>query len=149
MEGNGSLLSLSSILHALGYRPHAVGSRSPFCQSAGQTLPSTLLMPSKTWGFYRSDAIFAIHAPIVVTMDARSTTILNIELASDRSAETWQAHVEALAHHHCGSLGMASDRGLGLVAGSQAAGDMAWWVADDFHELPDLWAWLHPWERKA
>ena len=80
--------------------------------------------------FYLSDEIFAIHAPILVTIDARSTTILNIELASDRSAETWRAHFEALAEHQFVSLGMASDRGLGLVAGYQAACDMALWVAD-------------------
>jgi len=149
LEGNCSLLSMSSILKALGYHPNAVGYLSQFFQSAGQTLPSTLLMPSKTWVFYLSDEIFAIHAPILVTIDARSTTILNIELASDRSAETWKAHFEALANHHFVSLGMASDRGLGLVAGYQAACDMALWVADYFHEFQDLFALLHQLERKA
>lgn len=100
-------------------------------------------------GFYLSDEIFAIHAPILVTIDARSTTILNIELASDRSAETWKAHFEALANHHFVSLGMASDRGLGLVAGYQAACDRALWVADYFHEFQDLFELLYQLERKA
>src|SRR5256712_1633367 len=149
LEGNCSLLSMSSILKALGYRPNAVGYLSQFFQSAGQTLPSTLLMPSKTWVFYLSDEIFAIHAPILVTIDARSTTILTIDLASDRSAETWKAHFEPLAHHHFASLGMASDRGRGLVAGYQAACDMALWVADYFHEFRDLFEVLHQLERKA
>src|SRR2546429_2132568 len=149
LEGNCSLLSISSILKALEYHPNAVGSLSQFFQSAGQTLPSTLLMPSKTWVFYLSDEIFAIHAPILVTIDARSTTILNIELASDRSAETWKAHFEALEQHRFFSLGMASDRGLGLVAGYQAACDMALWVADYFHEFQDLFALRHQLERKA
>jgi hypothetical protein len=130
LEGNGALLSLSSILNALEDHPNALGSLSQCFPSAGQTLPATLLMPSKTWVFDLSDAIFAIHAPIVVTMDARSTTILTIELASDRAAETWKAHVEALEEYHCVSLGLASDRGLGLVAGYQAACDIAVWVAD-------------------
>ena len=143
LEGNCSLLSMSSILKALEYHPNAVGYLSQFFQSAGQTLPSTLLMPSKTWVFYLSDEIFAIHAPILVTIDARSTTILNIELASDRSAETWKAHFEVLANHHFVSLGMASDRGLGLVAGYQAACDMALWVADYFHEFQDLFEVRH------
>src|SRR6266851_2727899 len=97
-----------------------------------------LVMPSKKWGFYLSDEIFAIPAPILVTIDARSTTILNIELASDRSADTWSAHVAALEDHQCFSLGMASDRGLGLGAGYQTACDMALWVADYFHEFRDL-----------
>jgi hypothetical protein len=47
-------------------------------------------MPSKTLVFYLSDEIVALHAPILITIDARSTTILTIELASDRSAATWK-----------------------------------------------------------
>jgi len=149
LEGKCSLLSIASILKALEYHPHSVGYLSQFFQSAGQTLPSTLVIPSRKLVFYLSDEIFAIHAPILVTIDACSTTILNIELASDRSADTWRAHFEALEHHQFFSLGMASDRGLGLVAGYQAACDTAWWVADYFHEFRDLFELLHQLERKA
>src|SRR5574341_1399241 len=149
LEGNCSLLSISSILKALQYHPNSVGSLSQFFHSTGQTLPSTLMMPSKKVVFYLSDEIFALHVPILVTIDAQSTTILNIELASDRSAETWRAHFEALENHHFVSLGMASDRGTGLVAGYQAVCDMALWVADYFHEFRDLFALLHQLERKA
>jgi hypothetical protein len=149
LEGHCSLLSLSSILQALEYHPNSVGYLSQFFQNAGRTLPSTLVMPSKTWVFYLSDEIFALDKPILVTIDAQSTTILHIELAADRSAETWRAHFEALEHHHFVSLGMASDRGTGLVAGYQAACDIALWVADYFHEFRDLYAVLHHLERKA
>ncbi|HEY6407894.1 MAG TPA: hypothetical protein VIY29_10550 [Ktedonobacteraceae bacterium] len=149
LEGNCALLSMSSILKALEYHPNSVGYLSQFFQSVGQTLPSTLLMPSTTWVFYLSDEIFAIHAPILVTIDARSTAILNIALASDRSAETWSAHFGALEDHHFSSLGMASDRGLGLVAGYHAACDRALWVCDYFHEFRDLCTLLHQLERKA
>jgi len=149
LEGKCSLLSIASILQALEYHPHSVGYLSQFFHSAGQTLPSTLVIPSKKLVFSLSDEIFAIHAPILVTLDACSTTILNIELASDRSADTWRAHFEALENHQFFSLGMASDRGLGLVAGYQAACDTAWWVADYFHEFRDLFALLHQLERKA
>src|SRR5262249_48617008 len=138
LEGNCSLLRISSILNALAYHPNAVGSLSQFFHRVGQTLPSTLMRPSKTWVFYLSDEIFAIQAPILVTIDARSTTILNIELAADRSAETWKAHFETLEEHQCFSLGLASDRGKGVVAGYQAACDIALWVADYFHEFRDL-----------
>jgi hypothetical protein len=149
LEGNCSLLSISSILQALAYHPNSVGYLSQFYQHAGQAVPSTLVMPSKKLVFYLSDEIFAIDAPILVTIEAQSTTILRIELASDRSAETWQAHFEALADHHFVSLGMASDRGKGLVAGYQAACDMALWVADYFHEFRDLFERLNQLERKA
>ena len=149
LEGNCSLLRMSSILKALAYHPNSVGSLSQFFHSAGQTLPSTLVMPSKKLVFYLSDELFAIHAPILITIDARSTTILTIELASDRSADTWRAHFKALEAHQFFSLGLASDRGLGLVAGYQAACDMALWVADYFHEFRDLFEVLHQLERKA
>jgi hypothetical protein len=149
LEGKCSLPSISAILKALQYHPDSVGYLSQFFQSAGQTLPSTLVMPSKKLVFYLSDEIFAIHVPILVTIDAQSTTMLKIQLAADRSAETWKAHFEALEDHHFFSLGMASDRGKGLVAGYQAACDMALWVADYFHEFRDLFEVLHQLERKA
>src|SRR5882672_9043522 len=85
------LLSMSSILKALEYHPNSVGYLSQFFQHAGRTLPSILVMPSKTWVFYLSDEIFALDKPILVTIDAQSTTILTIQLAADRSAETWKA----------------------------------------------------------
>jgi len=149
LEGTCSLLSIAAIVKALEYHPNSVGYLSQCFHSAGQALPSTLVMPSKTLVFYLSDEIFAIHAPILVTIDARSTTILNIELASDRSADTWRAHFEALENHQFVSLGLASDRGLGLVAGYRAACDMALWVADYFHEFRDLFEVLHQVERQA
>jgi hypothetical protein len=149
LEGNCSLLSISSMLKALGHHPHSVGSLSQCFHRAGQALPSTLVMPSKKLVCYLSDELFAIHVPILVTIDAQSTAILNIELASDRSAETWRAHFETLQDHQFLRLGMASDRGKGVVAGYQAACDMAVWVADDFHEFRALFEGLHQLERKA
>jgi hypothetical protein len=149
LEGKCSLLSIASIVKALEYHPNSVGYLSQFFHSAGHALPSTLSMASQKLVFYLSDEIFAIHTPMLVTIDARSTTILSIELASARSADTWRAHFEALEHHQFVSLALASDRGLGLVAGYRAACDMALWVADYFHEFRDLFEVLHQLERKA
>jgi len=149
LEGTCSLLSIAAMVKALEYHPNSVGSLSQFFHSAGQALPSTLVMPSKTFVFYLSDEIFAIHTPILVTIDARSTAILKIELAPDRSADTWRTHFAALENHQFVSLGLASDRGVGLVAGYRAACDMALWVTDYFHEFRDLFAVLQQLERKA
>jgi hypothetical protein len=95
-------------------------------------------MASKTVVFYLSDELFAIDTPILVTSDAQSTAIRNIELASDRSAETWRAHCTALDDDLVHRLGMASDRGRGLVAGDHAACEAAVWVCDACHEFRDL-----------
>src|SRR6266852_8872686 len=45
LEGKCSLLSIASILKALEYHPNSVGYVSQFFHSAGQTLPSTLVIP--------------------------------------------------------------------------------------------------------
>ena len=71
LEGKCSLLSIASILQALEYHPHSVGYLSQFFHSAGQTLPSTLVIPSKKLVFSLSDAIFALHAPILVNRHYR------------------------------------------------------------------------------
>jgi hypothetical protein len=106
-------------------------------------------MPDKKVVFYLSDEIFAIRDPILVTIDAQSTTILKIELASDRSAKTWETHFKDLGVHRFHSLGMASDRGVGLKAGYQAACKDGFRVCDQFHEFQDLFNRCHQLERKA
>src|SRR5882672_5381672 len=117
LEGKCSLPSLSAILKRLEYQPNSV--------------------------FYLSDEIFAIGTPILVTVDAQSTAILKIQLASDRSAQTWKAHFDNLGDHLFHSIGMASDRGVGLMAGYHAACQDGLWVCDQFHEFHDLFHRCH------
>jgi hypothetical protein len=98
---------------------------------------------------YLSDEIFARHQPIVVTIEAHSTAMLKMPLASERSAETWEAHVDDRGEHHFHRIGMASDRGRGLVAGSHAACPDARWVCDRLHAFHDLFDRRRPLERTA
>src|SRR6266851_10219356 len=149
LEGKCSLPSLSAILQSFQYQPNAVGYLSECCQHDGAALPSTLSMAAHTVAFYLRDEIFARHQPSLVTIEAHSTAILKIPLASERSAETWEAHFDALSEHHFHSIGMASDRGRGLVAGSHAACQDARWVCDRFHAFRDLFDRRRQLERKA
>ena len=149
LEGKCSLPSLSSILKYFQYQPNSVGYLSECFQHYGAALPSTLAMAERTVVFYLSDEIFARHQPILVTIEAQSTAILKMQLASDRSAETWQAHFDDLGEHRFHSIGMASDRGLGLMAGYHAACPDARWVCDRFHEFQDLFDRRRQLERKA
>src|ERR671919_91301 len=149
LEGKCTIPSLSSILQRMEYRPSSVGYLSECLQDYGRSVPSTLSMSHKKVVFYLSDEIFAIRAPILVTIDAQSTAILKIELASDRSAKTWETHFNDLGAHRFHSLGMASDRGIGLKAGYQAACQDGFWVCDQFHEFQDLFNRCHQLERKA
>jgi hypothetical protein len=149
LEGNCSIPSLSSIFKHFAYQPNSVGYLSAYLQAYGRCVPSTLSMPHNKVVFYLSDEIFAIRDPILVTVDAHSTAILKIELASDRSAQTWERHFKDLGAHRFHSLGMASDRGVGLKAGYQAACKDGFWVCDQFHEFQDLFNRCHQLERKA
>jgi hypothetical protein len=149
LEGKCSIPSMSSILKYFQYQPNSVGYLSECFQNYGAALPSTLSMAKHTVVFYLSDEIFARHQPILVTIEAQSTAILKIQLASDRAAETWKAHFDDLGDHRFHSLGMASDRGRGLVAGYQAACQDARWVCDRFHEFRDLFDRRRQLERKA
>ncbi len=149
LEGKCSLPSLSAILKRLEYQPNSVGYLSEYLQDYGHSVPSTLQVAQKKEVFYLSDEIFAIGTPILVTVDAHSTAILNIQLASDRSAQTWKAHFDNLGDHLFHSIGMASDRGVGLMAGYQAACQDGLWVCDQFHEFHDLFHRCHQLERKA
>lgn len=134
---------------ALAYPPHAVGSLRRWFPGAGQALPAPLSTPSQPWGFALREEIGALPAPMVVTMDARSTTTLTIALAAARSADTGRAPGAALEEHPGARLGLASDRGLGLVAGSHAACAMAWWGWDACHAWRALGTLRHPWQRHA
>jgi len=149
LEGKCSIPSISSIFEHFDYQPGSVGYLSEFLQDYGRSVPSTLSMPHQKVVFYLSDEIFAIRAPILVTIDAQSTAILKIELASDRSAKTWETHFHDLGAHRFHSIGMASDRGVGLTAGYRAARQEGFWVCDQFHEFQDLFNRCHHLERKA
>src|SRR6266705_4673088 len=149
LEGKCSIPSLSSILKYFQYQPNSAGYLSACFKNYGAALPSTLSMAEHKVAFYLSDEIFARHQPILVTIEAQSTAMLKIQLASERSAETWEAHFDDLSEHHFHSIGMASDRGRGLVAGYHAACQDARWVCDRFHEFRDLFDRRRQLERKA
>jgi hypothetical protein len=149
LEGKCSIPSISSIFKHVDYQPNSVGYLSESLQAYGRSVPSTLSMPHKKVVFYLSDEIFALRVPILVTIDAQSTAILKIELASDRSAKTWETHFKDLGAHRFHSLGMASDRGVGLSVGYRAACKEGFWVCDQFHEFQDLFNRCHQLERKA
>src|SRR6267378_1320903 len=82
-------------------------------------------------------------------METVNRNLNGLELATDRSASTWKAHFDTLKDHHFHSLGMASDRGIGLVAGYRDACPDALWVGDHFHEFRGLFEVRLQWEKKA
>src|ERR1700704_6410722 len=99
LEGKCSIPSLSSILKYFQYQPNSAGYLSACFKNYGAALPSTLSMAEHKVAFDLSDEIFARHQPILVTIEAQSTAMLKMQLASERSAETWKAHFDDLGAH--------------------------------------------------
>ncbi len=149
LAGKCSLPSLSSIFKYFQYQPNAVGYLRACCQPDGAALPSTLARAERPVVLYLRDEMFARPQPLLVTIEAHSTAMLKIPLASERAAETWTTHCDDLGAHRFHSIGMASDRGLGLMAGSHAACPDAPWVCDRFHAFQDLLDRRRPLERTA
>ena len=56
------------------------------------SLSPTLSVDGKYLVIFLSDEIFALGYPILITIEPKSTAILKIELATDRTADTWKNH---------------------------------------------------------
>jgi hypothetical protein len=138
LEGKCSLQSISNILAALGLTPHSVGMISQCLSAYAQVLPSTLSSEPVQFVLFLSDELFANGRPILITVEPRSAAILRLELADDRSAESWQAHWIEIERNQFYSLGLVSDRGAGLSAGFESLHPDLPHQFDLFHDLRDL-----------
>jgi hypothetical protein len=92
LEGKCSISSISEILTALDYPSTSTGMISQHISQYGKQLPSTLSSPEEHQVIYLSDEIFALGCPILITIEPKSTAILKIELAPNRSSESWKNH---------------------------------------------------------
>jgi hypothetical protein len=149
LEGQCSISSISEILQFMECSPHSTGTISQDLKHYGSQLPSTLQASSPHKVIYLSDEIFAISSPILVTIEPKSTAILKIELANNRTAETWEQHFDSLKKNRYIAHGLSSDRGHGIIAGFHQAYPDADWFSDHFHEFRGLTKICMQLERKA
>lgn len=138
LEGQVSIGRISEILRILGYPHDSSGMVSERLKFFGGCLSNTLNTDTPFLIFYLSDEIFALGCPILVTIDPISTAILRIELASDRTGNTWKQHFSELKDHRFIAKGLGSDRGVGIINGFQDACPDVAWCSDHFHEFSDL-----------
>ena len=138
LEGKCSIGSISEILDVQGLSPCSTGTISERLKHYGANLPSTLQAPHPCQVTYLSDEIFVNNQPILVTIEPKSTAILKIELASNRSADTWKNHFKELFYHHYHSIGLSSDRGKGLTEGYKKFYLGRPWYSDHYHELKPI-----------
>ena len=149
LEGQCSVSSISEILQFMALSPCSTGTISERLKHYGAKLPSTLQASDPHQVIYLSDEIFAISSPILVTIEPKSTAILKIELANDRTAETWKQHFDTLKQHQYIANGLSSDRGNGIIAGFHDVYPDADWFSDHFHEFRGLTKVCIHLEKKA
>jgi hypothetical protein len=149
LEGHCSISSISDILQYMGFSPCSTGTISERLKHYGQQLPHTLKSSEAHQVVYLSDEIFALSSPILITIEPKSTAILKIELAKDRTADTWGQHFEVLKQNQYKANALSSDRGKGIVAGFHQVHPDLDWFSDHFHEFRELTKICTQLEKKA
>ena len=138
LEGQSPIARISEMLRMMGYPNDSTGMVSQQLKFFGSCLSNTLNVDRPYLIFYLSDEIFALGCPILVTIDPVSTAILRIELASDRTGDTWKHHFSELKDHQFIAKGLCSDRGVGIINGFQSVYPDEIWCSDHFHEFREL-----------
>ena len=147
MEGKCSLEAISEILKDRGVKTNSVGYISHRIKALAEVVPSQEPSENKI-EFYIADEIYAKGKPILVTMDAKSLTILKIELSTSRDGETWKKHWESITNaQDCDKLIVVSDLGAGLIKGCTRLGITH--HPDLFHLLQPIAIFLSRFEQKA
>ncbi|KAF0247611.1 MAG: hypothetical protein FD167_2988 [bacterium] len=147
MEGKCSLEAISEILKDRGVKTNSIGYISQRIKALAEVVPSQELSENKI-EFYIADEIFAKGKPILVTADAKSLTILKIELCASRDGETWKKHWQAITlSEDRDKLIVVSDLGTGLIKGCKELGITH--HPDLFHLLQPIAIFLSRFEQKA
>lgn len=147
MEGKCSLSAISEILKERGVKTNSVGYISQRIKEIAEVVPSQEVRGEKI-EFYLADEIFANGLPILVTIEAKSLTILKIELSSNRDGEAWKQHWQALAvAENCDKVIVVSDLGRGLIKACNMMGITH--HPDLFHLLQPIASFLSRFEHKA
>lgn len=147
MEGKCSLSAISEILKDRGVKSNSVGYISQRIKEIAEAVPSQELGEEKI-EFYIADEIFAKGLPILITIDAKSLTILKIELCASRDGETWKKHWQSITpSQEYDKLIVVSDLGKGLIKGCKELGITH--HPDLFHLLQPIASYLSGFEQKA
>jgi len=149
LEGKCSISSISEILTALNYPSNSTGMISQLLSKYGKILPETLSSSGEHQVVYLCDEIFALGCPILITIEPKSTAILKIELAPNRSAKSWQNHYEQLKLNQFIAKALVSDRGKGITGGYESVYPQLPWYSDHFHEFRGLFKLFHKFEKQA
>jgi hypothetical protein len=151
MVGGSSIQAISSLLKYDNLEYSSLGSISQNLSNIGKILPSiqSIPMDDKIEITAVSDEIFIGNQPILITAEPKSSAILAIELAKDRTKDTWSEHITKIElSGKIEIISMVTDEGTGLR--SAISDKNILWQPDTYHAIAHrLGKWVHILEVKA
>lgn len=152
LEGRCSIEAISTIMNRFQIGLGSVGSISEYLAYFGSLSPNTLSTSDNEIQMvvFLSDEIFSKNTPILVTVDADSSAILRIELASSRKAEDWKRHWRCLEENGIFTAYLVCDEGKGLCAAREEALPEIIRQSDTYHAIAHvLGLWVERLEKAA
>jgi len=129
----------------------SVGSVSQSLSGVGALLPSVQVVPidEKMKITAVADERFIGKQPILITLEPKSSVILNIELAKDRKQVTWSEHIEKIeSAGKIEIINMVTDEGTSLRSAINEKGIP--WQPDTYHAIAHrLGQWVYRLEQRA
>jgi len=123
LEGGSSIEAISTLMRRFEDGYSSVGYISQSLSRIGALLPNTTKVEGEQEQriVFASDEIYSKRRPILITVEPKSSAILKIELANDRSGERWSEHFKTIELNGYKASVMTSDGGLGLQFGKKEA----------------------------
>lgn len=151
MVGRSSIEAISTIMKYDELEYSSVGSVSQSLSAVGALLPSvqTVAIDEKIEITAVSDEIFIGNQPILITLEPKSSVILNIELADNRKQVTWSEHIAKIeSAGKIEIISMVSDEGASLRSSINEKGIP--WQPDTYHAIAHrLGQWVYRLEQRA
>jgi hypothetical protein len=141
-----SIGGISEALKLLGYKNNSVGYVSQFLKDRANLLIDDLPICTKPITVL-ADEIFICGRPVLIILDAISHLILAIELADNRTGDTWEACFASLICKGYRIEKVAKDLGSGLSKGVEKLGVIE--QADIFHLLMKFDPYIGSLEKQA
>lgn len=136
MEGGSSIQAISTMMQRVGVEKYnSVGYISETLKEIGSLLPTTLHSTQTLKIVIASDEIFASSQAILIDVEPISSAIIKIELADNRTGETWSNHYNEIDANNIEIKKVVSDGGTGLLSGLKKSRIFAGWQPDTYHAI--------------
>ena len=136
LEGKCTLEGINTLLKRKDFQGCSVGNISKILNFIGSSLGSDITSRDTiTYAVFASDEVFSSGRPVLITVDAVSSTILKIELCEDRGKKSWERHWNSLLSKGVRPLYLTNDEGVGMKAAQESVLKGVKRQSDTFHAV--------------